>query len=149
MACKAAAQKEQNPLARGLLVLDLGEPKTDADGHPTRDTVLSTVAQTLRGRLRTSAVIGRLGQDASAALFAHTTREEGEQIAQELLQAPTATDLTPDGPVTDLSATISLATIDDQVPGAQELLDRAGETTDSAGRASCPFRRPDPCRAPR
>jgi diguanylate cyclase (GGDEF)-like protein len=71
-----------------LLVIDLDRFKrvNDNFGHPAGDDLIVRVAEILRGRLRTSDVVGRLGGDEFAITLPHLDEEEARVVADDLLE---------------------------------------------------------------
>ena len=72
-----------------LLVLDVDRFRAinDASGHIAGDAVLRHLASVLRGRLRATEVIGRLGGDELAALLPGAGAEEARKAAEDLREA--------------------------------------------------------------
>lgn len=72
-----------------LLMLDLDRLKyvNDRFGHCVGDQVICAAADTLRGRMRESDVIGRLGGDEFAVLMPYTGRAGAELVAKDLVAA--------------------------------------------------------------
>ncbi len=72
-----------------LLMLDLDHFKSvnDCYGHPTGDAVLIGFVQTVKGVLRESDVIGRIGGEEFAVLLPNTTQEGGCALANRILAA--------------------------------------------------------------
>jgi diguanylate cyclase (GGDEF)-like protein len=72
-----------------LLFVDMDDFKSvnDRFGHAAGDKVLAGVAALLRGRLRDSDSLGRIGGDEFVVLLPHTDREQAEAVAGQLLKA--------------------------------------------------------------
>ena len=70
-----------------LLLLDLDGFKTvnDTHGHQAGDQLIVAVAELLRGRVRQSDVVGRLGGDEFGIITPFGRQSEGRQLAQSLL----------------------------------------------------------------
>jgi diguanylate cyclase (GGDEF)-like protein/PAS domain S-box-containing protein len=76
-------------MAGALLVLDLDGFKAvnDEHGHRAGDDVLCSVAKALKGRLRESDTVARIGGDEFAVLLPQATPAEAEKVCQALEQA--------------------------------------------------------------
>jgi diguanylate cyclase (GGDEF)-like protein len=59
----------------------------DSYGHPAGDAVLKGFVQTVKGVLRESDVIGRIGGEEFAVLLPNTTQEGGCALANRILAA--------------------------------------------------------------
>lgn len=70
-----------------LLFVDMDDFKSvnDRFGHAAGDKVLANVAALLRGRLRDSDSLGRIGGDEFVVLLPHADREQAETVAAQLL----------------------------------------------------------------
>ncbi|MEW5981159.1 MAG: diguanylate cyclase [Acidobacteriota bacterium] len=73
----------------GMIDIDHFKAYNDRFGHAAGDTVLRTVAQTLRGSLRPSDLVFRYGGEEFVCLFPETDREGALAAATRLLQAVT------------------------------------------------------------
>jgi diguanylate cyclase (GGDEF)-like protein len=78
--------REQRPLS--LLVVDVDHFKkvNDTYGHPVGDECLKQVAQKLKGMLRVSDVVGRLGGDEFLLLLPNANEKEGKMVADRLIR---------------------------------------------------------------
>jgi diguanylate cyclase (GGDEF)-like protein len=72
-----------------LLFLDLDEFKliNDRLGHETGDKLLVALAALLRGRLRTSDLLARVGGDEFAIALPHTGGDQAQALAEQLIEA--------------------------------------------------------------
>ncbi len=94
-----------------LLLLDLDKFKTHNDtfGHDAGDELLSSLAEHLRSRLRTSDVVGRLGGDEFAVLLPDANRARAQLVTRSLLdQIRTVTSALPSAPEAAISASIGM-----------------------------------------
>lgn len=78
------AQRYRRPLS--LIILDLDDFKSvnDSGGHPAGDRLLRRVAETLRGRLRDTDMLGRYGGDEFIVLLPETPGAAALAIASAL-----------------------------------------------------------------
>jgi diguanylate cyclase (GGDEF)-like protein len=83
------SQAERSRTAVELLVLDLDDLKelNDSMGHDEGDRVLVETAERMRGALRASDVISRMGGDEFAALMPDTTLDQALIAVQRLHDA--------------------------------------------------------------
>jgi diguanylate cyclase (GGDEF)-like protein/PAS domain S-box-containing protein len=72
-----------------LLVLDIDDFKrvNDTLGHSGGDELIVSIAEVLRARLRESDMLARIGGDEFAVLLPHALRQDGERVAQALVEA--------------------------------------------------------------
>ena len=75
------------PLVVLMLDLDHFKNVNDSYGHPTGDAVLKGFVQTVKGVLRDSDVIGRIGGEEFAVLLPNTTQEGGCVLANRIIAA--------------------------------------------------------------
>ncbi len=82
-----AAHVERYEPIGALLMLDLDNFKdhNDTHGHVVGDELLTTVAQGLESRLRTTDVVGRYGGDEFVALLPEAGRDEAQTVAEALI----------------------------------------------------------------
>jgi diguanylate cyclase (GGDEF)-like protein/PAS domain S-box-containing protein len=83
-----AAHVERYEPIGALLMLDLDDFKrhNDTHGHVVGDELLTTVAQGLESRLRTTDVVGRYGGDEFVALLPEAHRDDAQTVAQALIE---------------------------------------------------------------
>jgi diguanylate cyclase (GGDEF)-like protein/PAS domain S-box-containing protein len=102
-----------------LLLLDLDHFKeiNDTAGHAAGDDVLCATADTLRRRLRSTDVIGRIGGDEFATLLLDVTPAQARDVAEELTEMLGEQ---------KIEASIGIATVDSlSTDDEEELLARA------------------------
>lgn len=80
------AQRQQAPISAIFIDLDRFKEVNDRLGHDAGDTLLQTVATTLRQHLRSSDIAGRLGGDEFALILPGTDGEAASAYAEELRQ---------------------------------------------------------------
>jgi len=112
-----------------LLFLDLDDFKAvnDALGHRAADRVLADLAHRLRGRLRESDVVARVGGDEFAVLMPHTDRVQGQALASQLLEAIRSHPIDLGGPPLAISAAIGVALYPEHGTTTEELLAHADQ----------------------
>jgi diguanylate cyclase (GGDEF)-like protein len=104
------AQRQKNRV--GLLFLDLDRFKTvnDSLGHSTGDLLLRDVSQRLRGRVRESDTIGRLGGDEFLVVLEElVTTEDPAGVARALLTTLEDPFALPQGREVYISASIGIS----------------------------------------
>lgn len=101
----AAARRGRHKV--GLLAIDLDHFKllNDREGHAAGDAVLRLVADTIRGLLRCSDVLGRAGGDEFVVLLADSDGMAAREAAERLLAALTAA-LAPTGVGASIGVTV-------------------------------------------
>jgi diguanylate cyclase (GGDEF)-like protein len=80
----AVARRHQTPLSLLLLDIDNFKEINDTQGHECGDEALRMFASALRGRVRASDLVARIGGDEFAILLPQTTRGEADSVAREL-----------------------------------------------------------------
>ena len=75
------------PLVVLMLDLDHFKDVNDSYGHPTGDAVLQGFVQTVKGVLRESDLMGRIGGEEFAVLLPNTTQEGGCALANRIIDA--------------------------------------------------------------
>lgn len=110
-----------------LLFLDLDDFKSVNDllGHRGGDHVLAALAGRLRGRLRHSDVVARMGGDEFAVLLPHTDSVQGQALAAQLLDAIRSQPIDVAGRPVAISAAIGMALYPEHGTTTGELLAHA------------------------
>jgi len=80
----ARCRREGQPLAFVALDLDHFKRINDQHGHSTGDAVLRTVVATVKQRLRTGDVVGRLGGEEFGLVLPHTDAAGAEHVAENV-----------------------------------------------------------------
>ena len=81
------ARRYQHPLCLLMVDLDHFKQVNDRYGHPIGDQVLVVITKRLKEELRESDLIGRYGGEEFIILLSNSNQEEGEQIAERLLDS--------------------------------------------------------------
>ena len=139
------AASEGEPVALLFVDLDLFKSINDVHGHRAGDHVISEIAHRLRGYVRSTSIIGRVGGDEFVvALYGGTQPTDAAQTAHailELLQAPIAHD----GNSIDVSASVGISLYPADAANAADLVafaDMALYRAKKGGRnAACFFSR--------
>ena len=123
------AQASRYGTRGALLFLDLDDFKSvnDALGHRGGDRVLADLARRLRGRLRHSDIVARMGGDEFAVLLPHTDGVQGQALAAQLLEAIRSHPIDLAGRTVAISATIGIALFPEHGTTAEELLAHADQ----------------------
>ena len=100
----------------------------DTYGHKTGDKLILTIASTIKDCLRTSDIICRYGGDEFVALLPQLPSERAIETAERLRSAIENTSFDVDGQRITTTVSIGIATYPDEVPIAEELLEKADET---------------------
>jgi diguanylate cyclase (GGDEF)-like protein len=80
----ARHRRGKSPLSVAYLDCDNFKDVNDRFGHKEGDRLLGTVAQTLRGHLRRTDVIGRLGGDEFAIVLSNTDKDRAINVVDKL-----------------------------------------------------------------
>ena len=117
---QARAQREQAPLAIGILDVDNFKKLNDTLGHQTGDEALKFLARRVKHHLRPQDVIARYGGEEFVVMLPGTDQTEGQQVITRLQRALSAEFFTHD----DKQVFITFS--------AGVTLYRHGETVDAA-----------------
>lgn len=104
-----AELRRGRPYALLLLDLDHFKPLNDSLGHAAGDAALCRVAASLRGALRSTDSLGRLGGEEFCVLLSPVEPDSARQVAQRLRERLQALDFRWEGRPWPLSASIGLA----------------------------------------
>ena len=110
----ARARRYELPLVVLMLDLDHFKNVNDSYGHPTGDAVLKSLVQTVKGVLRESDVVGRIGGEEFAVLLPNTTQEGGCALADRIIDAVRAHPVTFDGHHVDYTVSIGASKLTQQ-----------------------------------
>mgnify|MGYP006275731811 CR=1 FL=1 len=94
----------------------------DTMGHATGDIALQEIGKRLRGVLRPSDTIGRVGGDEFLVLLPDTRHAEAMQLAERLRLAITGSPLTSGRDVIGITGSLGVATIPQDVVSIEELI---------------------------
>jgi len=126
-ATEVAIQYSQ-PLSAMMIDADNLKKVNDTYGHKAGDKLILTIASTIQECLRTSDIICRYGGDEFVALLPQLPSERAMETAERLRSAIENTSFDVDGQRITTTVSIGIATYPDEVPNAEELLERADET---------------------
>ena len=133
---KLCARAEAAELPLSLMVIDVDHFKqvNDSHGHLVGDAVLQHVATTIKDRLRSNDIVGRIGGEEFLAVLPDTPPEGAKQVAEELRQTLASNNMVKEG--VEIGVTISVGlysagrlhsslTVDSMIAMADEALYRA------------------------
>ena len=119
--------REGRPLAVALLDIDNFKAVNDEYGHLAGDAVLIQVVQALRGRLRTSDVVARIGGDEFCVVLPNADEEGAARVLFELASEISKVNV-PLGAERGIAVTLSVGiAVSSQSSDALQLLSRADE----------------------
>lgn len=109
------------------IVFDLDHFKriNDAHGHAVGDRVLRETVATVRGQLRKSDLVGRIGGEEFAVVLAHTGRTAAMDVADKLRSAIARQRIHGASAIVDTTASFGVAALDGTVQSFDALLQRA------------------------
>ncbi len=139
LALVRAEQQDRRPLALLLIDLDGFKEVNDSLGHHAGDLLLCTLAQRMRGAVRESDVVARIGGDEFAVLLEGMAEGEPLQRVVEALLLTIAAPVDCEGSAASVSASIgvALAPRDGVDPESlQRCADRAMYAAKAAGRST-------------
>ena len=110
----ARARRYQLPLVVLMLDLDHFKDVNDSYGHPTGDQVLKSLVQTVKGVLRETDVVGRIGGEEFAVLLPNTTQEGGCALADRIIEAVRAHPVSFEGHQVDYTVSIGACNLTQQ-----------------------------------
>jgi two-component system cell cycle response regulator len=114
----ALAQRGGTPLAVMLADFDHFKQVNDSYGHAAGDAVLKTISHSLRGQLRESDMLARIGGEEFLIVLPDTPRDRAQTVAQRLCDMVRDTSVPVPGAEAPLHITISIGvTIFQNVPG--------------------------------
>ncbi|GIZ52688.1 sensor domain-containing diguanylate cyclase [Noviherbaspirillum aridicola] len=131
------ARRENTPLALIYFDLDKFKPVNDTWGHATGDRLLEAVAERVRGCLRGSDTVARVGGDEFVVLLPAIGAEDDAQAIGENILAALNRPFELDGHVLNISASIGIATYPGDATDQASLMrcaDRAMYQAKDAGR---------------
>ena len=107
----ALARRPGQPTALVILNLDSFKRVNDHYGHGVGDTVLKAIVDAVRGQLRDSDLMGRLGGAEFALLLPRTGLAEAVIVAERIRQAVAALPVKAERAVINLTASMGVTTI--------------------------------------
>ncbi len=113
--------------AFSLAIMDIDHFKqvNDTYGHDVGDEVLKIIAQVLTNTLRNYDIVGRIGGEEFAILFAKTELENAKLVCERIAEAVrNAVISTPDGEIS-VTASFGLTGVDDNMTEATVILKKA------------------------
>jgi diguanylate cyclase (GGDEF)-like protein len=134
----ARAIREQRPFVVAMLDVDHFKIFNDSHGHAAGDAALRQLAETLRGALRRSDVVARFGGEELLIAMPGTALEAAlEKLDEVRVQVGLTEILLPRGGTARITVSMGVASLDEDGPVLDQLLDHADErlyAAKSAGR---------------
>ncbi len=134
----ARAIREQRPFVVAMLDVDHFKVFNDSHGHAAGDAALRQLAETLRGALRRSDVVARFGGEELLIAMPGTALEAAlEKLDEVRVQVGLTAILLPRGGTARITVSMGVASLDEDGPVLDQLLDHADErlyAAKSAGR---------------
>jgi diguanylate cyclase len=140
LAAKQLTLSASQPCTLLMIDIDHFKPINDQHGHATGDLVLQQVAKRIRSGVRKSDLVGRLGGEEFGVLMPQTDKQEGNMIANRLLQQIASSKFM--GEKQQIRVTVSIGAIVASRRGLEDLLreaDRALYQAKSRGRNMLQF----------
>jgi len=128
------------PFALFYLDLDHFKPVNDRFGHAAGDSVLRTIAQSLRDTLPASDVVARIGGDEFVALASNVTAQDAHELGERIIRAATRPIRLADGANVTIGVSVGIAISPDHGSDAETLLalaDAALYEAKSSGKSCC------------
>ncbi len=119
-----------------LCIIDLDRFKiiNDASGHLAGDALLKELAGLMKGQLRPTDLVARMGGDEFMLLLTDTTTEEAEPLLRALLSCVSELRFSWQGKIYDVTASIGLVFFDCFSPEAEVLVSQADAAVFTAKR---------------
>jgi diguanylate cyclase (GGDEF)-like protein/PAS domain S-box-containing protein len=121
------AYNRRYDVSGALLFMDLDQFKyiNDTYGHHTGDEYLRQVAEHLRGHMRETDIVGRLGGDEFGIILPNTQIEQATQFADRLVKALNAQEFIHEDRITTFSASMGIVLFPQHGDQASDLLAKA------------------------
>lgn len=133
----ARAGRFGTPVSLVMIDIDHFKKLNDREGHPAGDEVLRQVASLLRRSVRRVDTLARYGGEEFAVLLPQLPRKEALDVAEKL-RAAVATAPLPHGaeqPLGKITISVGVATLPDDAPDMDQLVDRADAALYASKRA--------------
>lgn len=149
------ARRYGRPISVAVLDIDYFKQFNDHHGHAAGDVALKTVAKALRGRVRSTDFVGRLGGEEFAVALPETAPQDAKALAEALRKLVGETPMNIPGSRVPANVTISvgIASWPDHGEEITRLLDRADDRMyeaklDGRNRVKGPSERSNPLGTP-
>jgi len=124
---EGAQQAGDEAREHALCFVDLDRFKSvnDNAGHTAGDTLLQTIATTIRSSCRTIDLVARIGGDEFALLLPDCSKIGALRVAQKVIDAIAGLDMSWEGKTYQVGASIGIAAITSECTAPDELMRRA------------------------
>lgn len=134
-----AEVREQERAERGaLLLVDADNFKSinDSYGHDRGDEALKIIAASIKGMLRATDLVGRVGGEEFAVFLPGTSADQAEAVAERIRRTVADADFVPDGEPSRLSVSVGGAVFERTLPYADlfRIADRQLYSAKESGR---------------
>ena len=109
------AKKENTDLSIILIDIDNFKSVNDLYGHHTGDTVLQSLANTLKSSIRSTDIIGRWGGEEFMIILPHTDLQMARALAERIRKTLSNTYFTPVGSITASFGVITAAADEEEI----------------------------------
>jgi two-component system cell cycle response regulator len=133
----ARASRYRRELSLVMFDLDHFKDVNDTHGHLAGDSVLKTLAHTIKTRIRTEDIFARYGGEEFAIILPEIEGHNAHQFAEKIRRIVETTEFRFEGTKIPVTISMGVATLDLEEPAAAALIKRADERlyeAKSAGR---------------
>jgi diguanylate cyclase (GGDEF)-like protein/PAS domain S-box-containing protein len=118
-------KRYQRPVSMMIADLDNFKMINDNFGHHAGDLALKAFAEICRGEIRESDIFGRLGGEEFGLMLPETTIEEAQVLAERILKATNALEISLDGQAIGFTVSIGLIELDEDDTTLNKIMHRA------------------------
>ncbi|MEX2642227.1 MAG: diguanylate cyclase [Acetobacterales bacterium] len=131
----ARARRYGRPLSLLMLDIDHFKQVNDNHGHGTGDAALRSLAETARGQLRVSDLLGRLGGEEFATLLPETDMNAAREVAERIRRAIAAAEIESGSGPLQVTVSIGASGLGADGDDIEHLMSRADSALYEAKRA--------------
>jgi diguanylate cyclase (GGDEF)-like protein/PAS domain S-box-containing protein len=118
-------RRYQRPVSMMVADLDNFKKINDKYGHHAGDLALKAFAEICRGEIRESDIFGRLGGEEFGMMLPETTIQEAQILAERILKATNALEISLDGQAIRFTVSIGLIELDQDDTSLNKVMHRA------------------------